>query len=179
MVDLTQHGYDTATHSFEGLVGDARIVDIYDGDTLQVVLDDRGVAIKVKCRLSGIDTCEIRARNPENRRLAYAARDRIVSLATGKPIDEIKDASRKTVRRMLESEPVIARIACDHDDKWGRTLVKVYDRSGDTQSGASSFGHVLLQEGLAYRYHGGRKLSESEQLDVLRHQSDDPPATSK
>jgi hypothetical protein len=39
MIDLREHG--VPLHTLRGWKGTCRIVDIYDGDSLQVVLDDR------------------------------------------------------------------------------------------------------------------------------------------
>ena len=170
---LASHGYDTPEHSLDGWSGDARVVDIYDGDSVHVVLNETGRFVRVKCRLSGIDTCEIRSRRAANKELAYAARDRLAALITGGSADSFQGASRKAVRKVLADRPAILRAQCGHADKYGRTLVKLFVRREDGASeggepdGAVSVGATLVEDGLAYRYHGGKRLSESEQIREL------------
>lgn len=172
---LSAHGYETPERNLEGWSGSVRVVDIYDGDSVQIVLNDNGRFFRVKCRLSGIDTCEIRSKRAENKRLAYAARNRLASLVTECSADSFKGASRRVLRDALEKSPAILHARCGRADKYGRALIKLFSESGDVASGAS-LGARLVSERLAYRYHGGTKLSESEQLNELGASEDDDAA---
>ena len=167
--DLSEHGYETPERTLEGWSGLVRVVDVYDGDTVQVVLEDHGTIIRVKCRMSGIDTCEIRSRSPRNREAAFDARDRLASLVLDRDAMEFRGSSRKAVRRALDETPSIVWARCGRSDKYGRTLIKLYARPADGEAPTpdDSFGAVLVRERLAYQYRGGRRLSESEQLEVL------------
>ena len=162
--ELASRGYSTPERSLDGWTGNVRVVDIYDGDTVQVVLNDQGRYIRIKCRLSGIDTCEIRSKRAANKRLAYAARNRLAALITGGSSATFEDASRRTVRAHLENQPAILRAKCGRADKYGRVLIKLF-----AETDGVSVGVTLIQERLAYRYHGGKKMSESEQIRELGH----------
>jgi endonuclease YncB( thermonuclease family) len=163
MIDLKEHGYHTPLHALKGLDCECRIVDVYDGDSLQVVLDDRGLAVKVHCRISGIDTCELRSKSDEALTFAHEARTRLISLVTGKPVEYFKDMSRAEFRGVLDETTYTARCVCGVDDKYGRTLAKIYLHSQD-----KSIGNILICEGLAVEYNGGTKMSEENMVYDMR-----------
>lgn len=100
-MDLSNYGYSTPFHSLEGYSGPARVVDVYDGDTVQIVLDERGVVVKANCRVSGIDTCEMRTRNADAKALAKRARDCLLSKITNVPEGSYTGLSRSRVRKAL------------------------------------------------------------------------------
>lgn len=65
-----------------GLGIPARVISVYDGDTLTVeAWPWPGQSIETRIRLDGIDTPEIRGRCPEEIAQAKAARDRLAELA--------------------------------------------------------------------------------------------------
>lgn len=66
----------------------AIITNIYDGDTLtaDVDLGFKTWAKKVKLRLAGIDTPEIRAKDPQEKTKAIEARNRARELCLGKEV---------------------------------------------------------------------------------------------
>jgi len=66
----------------------AIITNIYDGDTLtaDVDLGFKTWAKKVKLRLAGIDTPEIRTKDPQEKVKAIKARDRARELCLGKEV---------------------------------------------------------------------------------------------
>lgn len=111
----------------------ALVQSVYDGDTITVDID-LGLSIKVKasCRLLGIDTPEIRTKSATEKKLAYEARDRL----------------REIVLNQWVTLHSVAK-----PDKYGRLLVKVW---------SDEFGYVnglLLEEGLARPYDGGKRAS--------------------
>ena len=66
----------------------AIITKVYDGDTLtaEVDLGFKMWAKKIKLRLIGIDTPEIRTKDPEEKSRALKARDRVRELCLGKEV---------------------------------------------------------------------------------------------
>ena len=66
----------------------AVITNVYDGDTLtaDVDLGFKTWAKKVKLRLAGIDTPEIRTKDPQEKIKAIEARDRVRELCLGKEV---------------------------------------------------------------------------------------------
>ena len=111
----------------------AEVLSVYDGDSITVVLDlGLGLGAKVKCRLLGIDTPEIRTKSAVEKKAGYKARDRLRDLILGKSV-------------LLHS--------VKKPDKYGRLLVKVWTEENGFVNG------VLLDEGLAREYDGGTKVS--------------------
>lgn len=105
----------------------ALITKVYDGDTLTADIDlgFKLWAKKIKLRLIGIDTPEIRTKDPEEKALAIKARDRVRELCLGKEV--IITTRRK--------------------GKYGRWLASVYIEEGDLD-----ITRFLIAEGLAKEY---------------------------
>ena len=135
----------------------AKCVKCYDADSIHVVILLNGVLTRFRCRLLGIDTPEIRAKDPAERRHARAARDYL--------------------REHIHS--ALVRIVCGDFDKYGRLLVWVhpftttYDTKttltpsyhnigGNSSSYVNSWNERLVTRGYAYPYDGGKKTPYSE-----------------
>lgn len=129
--------------SMDGYVVDANVVGVYDGDTFTAefpIPQIEGSPIyKWSCRVQGIDTPEMRDKNPELKELAYKARDR--------------------VREMIMDKKI--RIIIGEFDKYGRVLATPLDPTTGT-----CIGKILIDEGLALAYDGGTKTSWE---DVLKN----------
>lgn len=167
-MDLRQYGANTPLRTLKGWKGTCRIVDIYDGDSLQAVLDDRGVAVRVNCRVAGVDTCELRSKSEEGLRFALEARIRLISMITKQPVEMFADMSRSDFRDYLDSDLYTVELVCGADDKYGRTLTKMYlDDSQET------LGHKLIEEGMAVEYNGGTKMSEASMVHNMQKRRDD------
>ncbi len=105
----------------------AKVIKVYDGDT--VTLGTRH-HVRYSCRLAGIDTAEIRTKNPEEKAKAIESRDFLRSII----MDEVVDVE------------VISL------DKYGRILAKLRYNGQDISQ-------LMLDQGGAVPYDGGRKLS--------------------
>lgn len=104
----------------------AIITKVYDGDTLTAEIDlgFKMWAKKVKLRLVGVDTPEIRTKDPVEKELAIKARDRVRELCLGKEV-----------------------IVKTHGKgKYGRWLASVY------VDGDLDIGRFLISEGYAQSY---------------------------
>lgn len=157
------HDSSTPFFSLNGLTSYARVIDVYDGDTITIVLEVNGFFLKFKCRLNGIDTCEIKSKNTLNRQTALKARDRLFNLITGKHIDN--NDSKKEITEYLDRHVYMVWVHCLEFDKYGRVLIECYA----SEHSDVSFSQILLQEKLAYPYQGTTKLTEEQQLSVLIH----------
>ena len=160
----------------------ARVVSLHDGDTLTAVVPLFGRHVKVHVRVAGIDTCEMNATDDANRRLAFLARDRMLQLVLGDDHAAIllspppppettrppggrgrrPPSDKARIDALLDGGVYMVRLRCGRFEKYGRVLAKVFGK--DAGEDDPSFGDVLVAEGLAYEYRGGRKLTEAEQL---------------
>ena len=142
----------------------ARVVDIYDGDTMTIVINIFQNYFRFNVRLSEIDTCEMKSKDPEAKSLAFKARSRLFELITNK---KLNDDKRKDVRKTLNDSVYLVKILCGEFDKYGRLLGWVFDLNAciDTKE---SYNHVLVKEKLAYLYKGDTKLTEKEQIQLLQ-----------
>lgn len=157
------HGSNTPFFSLNGLKAYARVIDVYDGDTITIVLDINGYFLKFKCRLDGIDTCELRSKHIQNKIIALQARNRLFQLITGKQISSNDD--KKYINEYLDENVCIAWVHCLEFDKYGRVLIDCYSSPDSTKS----FSSILLEEKLAYSYQGETKLTDEQQISVLTH----------
>ena len=149
--------------SFEGLSDYVEVVSVLDGDTISVAVPismEFGESKKIisdtfrlNVRLYGIDTCEIKSKDPHEASLAQKAKARLIQL-----IEE----SNKIFIKFYKY------------DKYGRILGELYGRdpglsrdepeqsrdpglSRDEQAPICSFNNILLNENLAKSYFGGTK----------------------
>lgn len=143
----------------------ARLVDLYDGDTITVVLPiAENNYYKFACRVNGIDTPELRSTDPQAKALGIKARDRMIELCIGRKVPEGDEKSKKQwIKEQLTTAVQLVYVECEGMDKYGRVLLKVRKSKEDPMS----FGDILLHEGLAYEYGGGTKLTEEDQIKTL------------
>lgn len=137
--------------SFEGQTMTARLVEAYDGDSMTVVVELHGELRRLKIRLSGVDTPEMRSRSPGERAAAVRARNYAVR-ACGLAEESI--STKASVIQALRATPVLVRLECGGFGKYGRVLCEVFPLGGTT-----SVNRRLLDEGHAVAYGGGRKAA--------------------
>lgn len=157
-------GVNTPQFSLDGVKTYARVVEAYDGDTIKVVLNIFGSLLKFTCRLKGIDTCEMKSKNPKCKELAVKARNRLLELICQKPCTDVAD--KKQVVDVLQKDVHVVWIQCYEMDKYGRLLVDVFA----TPASTTSFSTILVQDKLAYKYEGDTKLTEEQQYALLTSQ---------
>lgn len=125
--------YDTVNFfSLNGWQGYAKVVKLYDGDTMTVVLFINDKPFKFRIRLAGIDTAEKTSNNPKEVDIANEA---------------IKWASD-----FIDNDLIY--IKCHRMDKYGRVLGTIFKDS----TCKYCLNNVLLESGLAYKYNGGKRL---------------------
>lgn len=115
--------------SFEHIKTQCKIVYFYDGDSCTIILKHDNKFVKLKCRLKGIDTPELRSNySPE----VLVAR-------------RVKDYVSQYNNQILN-------VHLFQFDKYGRTLIELFDPRTNT-----SINEDLIRLGLAYRYDGKTK----------------------
>jgi endonuclease YncB( thermonuclease family) len=164
--------YDEKTPEFslKGLATYARLVGIYDGDSVNLILPVGDRYCKFAARLVGIDTCEMKNNNKEAQAIARQARDRLVELCIGqKPVStshdpELAEKEKKTwIKKQLHDNVCLVYVKAGDLDKYARVLCEL---SKDESS--ESFSDILLRDKLAYPYMGQTKLEVEDQLAYLR-----------
>ena len=126
--------------SLEDEVRLAKCVHVYDGDTVQVVFPLQGILYRWSCRLSGVDTPELRTRNKNEKKYGYKVRDAL---------------REKILNKMIE-------LHCGEFDKYGRLLGKIYLKTDEQQGGSNkdsdlSINQWLIDNEYAFAYDGGTK----------------------
>lgn len=134
--ELTNEEESIQFFSLNGLRVNAKCVSLYDGDTIVSVFapEENGVSTKFKwkCRLAGIDTPEIRSRNPKVKQRAQEAKEFLSNIVLGKDI-------------VLE---------CGKFDKYGRVLVTIFVLIEGQNTNINQY---LIDQGHAVEYNGGRR----------------------
>ena len=126
--DLMSYDDKTKLFSFQGQNKYAKVVKVYDADTIQVVFKVHENYYRFKCRLSRIDSPEIKSHDPLEKEKAKISRDMLKN-------------------RILNK---IVKIKCGDFDKYGRILIELYD-------GNINLNDWLLNNHYAIKYDGGTK----------------------
>lgn len=127
----SQNGNSADFFSLKGHVTDAKIVKVYDGDTVHAVFRYFGAFYKWRCRIAHVDTPEMRSDNAQERQKANMARDKLAEKLLNK----------------------VVRLECFEFDKYGRVLVEI-DMPNETGIKVHDW---LIANGYAKRYEGGSK----------------------
>ena len=139
--------------NFIGQQKKGKVVSVYDGDTIKIVFPIYNNSTKLykwTCRLSYIDTPEIRTKNLKEKELGIKARD--------------------VLRDKILNKMVI--IKCGDFDKYGRLLVEVFIQDKEDSifnifkkcfnyktNDLYSINNWLLENNYAKNYNGGKKES--------------------
>ena len=112
---------------------EAQLIKVLDGDTIDCFID-LGFDLKIKKRIRymGIDTWESRTRDLEEKKKGLAAKARN--------------------KELLEAGTF--KIVSHGTGKFGRVLGEVFV---ETENGLESVNQILINEGHAYEYDGGKK----------------------
>ena len=156
--DFKQYGGSTPGLSINGLKCYGRLIDVYDGDTVKVILPTFNSYYKFTIRLNGIDTCEIKSKDKILQENGIKARDRVLELLTNN-----KKNTKKDIKNLLESEVFLVWVECFDNDKYGRILANIYKDENEKKS----ISEILLEEKLAYSYEGKKKLSNDDIKEEL------------
>jgi len=124
----------------------AKLIRVVDGDTVDAMIDcGFSMFRKDRIRLLGIDAPESRTRDLEEKKLGLAAKARLKEL--------IKEG---------ENEFLI-KTSVDKKGKYGRLLGELFPlieesrASSKSKTSGKSYNQILLDEGHATKYNGGKK----------------------
>lgn len=127
-MDIESQTEDVSMFTLNGLITDAKVVKVYDGDTVHVVFKYFEKYYKWIGRIAHVDTPELRTKNLEEKKKGYEVRDKLRELIFGK----------------------VVKLHCHEFDKYGRLLV-------DIQIGDIKVDEWLISNGYAKKYEGGTK----------------------
>lgn len=167
--NFEKYTYDSTNFfNLDNLKTQARVVDIYDGDTCTCVIKFKNDYYKFNVRLAEIDCPEIKSKDETTKLLAKKARKRLCSLISP-DFDNIDEhITRQILRELLNKKVYMIDILCGKFDKYGRLLGHLYKyNSSNRIQELQSFNSILIMEKLAYSYNGQKKLSETDQVEVL------------
>lgn len=158
MNTFENYTFENTQSIFTNVNAMVRVVDIYDGDTCTVVIKFDNNFFKHTVRLCGIDTCEMKSKDENNKLNAVSARNRLYELVTKCKLEPKKNSSqnytRNEIRKLLNSDVYLCYLKIKSLDKYGRFLANMYCDENSTES----FSDVMLKEHLAYNYDGGTKM---------------------
>jgi len=118
--------------SLKGLSCKCKVIDVYDVDTITIIVTMKGDRYKVKCRLIGIDGPEKRTKNLPEKKVALQATEWLSDLILGK----------------------VLWINCGKWGKYGgRMLGTIYTSEKDE----ISINQQIINKGFAYKYNGRKK----------------------
>jgi len=137
-----------------------KVVYVYDGDTVHIVISQNGNLVKYICRLSNIDTPELKVckknrtetsvLNEKNE--AIKARNYLIEKITGKKITN-PYMTRTEIKSFCETSNKLSFVKCHKFDKYGRLLVEIFENANSV----ISLNTKLINENLAVEYDGGTK----------------------
>lgn len=130
----------TPEFSFENQLLEAKVVSVYDGDTIKVVFPLHDTLYKWNCRLTGVDTPEIRTRCDLEKQYGYKVRD--------------------CLREKILNK--IVTLKCGDFDKYGRLLIEI--DCEDIKD--CTVNQWLINSDYAFAYDGGTKKSWKEFLET-------------
>ena len=107
----------------------------YDGDTIWIVRIIKNKPYRFKCRLSGIDTAEMRTKDEEEKKFAIKTRDYLANLILNQYV----------------------WVKFGEFDKYGRLLCNIYLTHKDLKR-KKSVNQMLIDNGWAQAYDGGTKV---------------------
>ena len=122
---------NTPTFSFNRYKKNVKVLKVYDGDTIWIAMNHFDMIFKIKVRLDGIDTPEIRTKDMDEKNRAIIARDFLSNLINNK----------------------IITLECGNFDKYGRLLGTIY-------LGNINVNKLMVVNGHAVEYDGGKKLDK-------------------
>lgn len=161
MEELKKCNIDTPSFSLDGTNTYAKVISVKDGDTIVLAIPFLHTFFKFDCRLNNIDTCEIHSSNMKLKEKGLQAKCRVIELLSKQTVEQT--LSKKDIQNIFDINCCIVWIKCYDFDKYGRLLIDVYLNENEKKCVSD----ILLEEKLAYSYHGLTKLSEEEQIKLL------------
>lgn len=121
---------DITYFSLDGYETKAKIVKVYDGDTVHAVFKMFDKYYKWNCRILHVDTPELRTKDLEEKKRGYECKEKLAALILDK----------------------VVLLNCSKFDKYGRLLVEI-----TVPETGVKIHEYLISEGLANKYEGKTK----------------------
>lgn len=115
--------------SLDGQIHQAKVVNIYDGDSIKVVIILNNTLTRFTIRMSGYDSPELRTKNEEEKKAGIKARDILKNKILNK----------------------IVVLHCGKFDKYGRLLGYIFVNN-------TNINEWMISNNYGYRYDGGTKV---------------------
>lgn len=128
-MDLQTQAITTPLFSLNGMTTNAKIVKVYDGDTVHAVFEVFGKYHRFVCRIAHVDTPEIRTKDENEKKRGYEVKSKLSELI----LDQI------------------FILHCCEFDKYGRLLIELTLPSGE------KLHNWLISNKYAKSYEGGTK----------------------
>jgi micrococcal nuclease len=132
--NLEKYTKETPMLNMKGNAYLAKVVYIYDGDTMHVVFKEFGSYYRWNCRIIGVDTPELRTKNEEEKKMGYEVRD--------------------ILRDMFMNK--IVTVNTFDFDKYGRLLIDIVFEDEELNE-TTALSEWLVKHNYAYSYNGGTK----------------------
>ena len=148
---------DVEFFSFDGMEFDAKVVDVYDGDTCTVIFNFKDEPVKFKCRCKGYDSPEMKpSKNIEDSKRAeiiknaHIAKYFFINEVTNSNININENFDKSYIKSILSNNSRIVQIKTYEWDKYGRLLADFYYKG-------KNINNLMITNGHGYSYDGGTK----------------------
>jgi endonuclease YncB( thermonuclease family) len=135
----------------------ARVLSVYDGDTIKVAIVHNGTNYSYDIRLSDIDTPELKYKGLNSKTEMNTTAD--IQILKG--LRKIGFAAKERVEQIIGDCPRgIVSINCLSTEKYGRLLAEVYPTNVDCcriVAANKSINNILIDEGYATYYSGDKR----------------------
>jgi endonuclease YncB( thermonuclease family) len=181
MLSLEDATKDVEEFSLCGLTLKGKVVELYDADTCKIVLPVQNNFYKFTCRLTGIDTPEMKPRKDKPNRdneilLAKQARSELLKLICGENdcLSNINISKQEIINELQKNRQLVT-VKCYEFDKYGRLLVDLFSsnnhnvnnpnvnspnvNSPNSNNNPKSFNTILVEKNMAVVYDGGTKIN--------------------
>ena len=149
--DLLKNSFDNLKKfTFEGIITKAKVIDVYDGDTVTIVFYFQDIPIKDTFRMIGYDSPEIKPRKDmQNRNLHITAAKYVKEFLKNKLLNQI------------------VWVKFSQEEKYGRLMGNMYLINPNSKNkfigNEDCINELMVVNGYGKQYGGGRK---SEFTDI-------------
>lgn len=150
---LRNKDIDVPFFNFNGEEHYVKVVDVYDGDTCQVMMTFNNNYYKFKIRALGYDSPEMKPPKDATRRLkikekAIDARNYLISRITD--LDNPLALTKEQIKIKMKQNKKIIKLKCYDYDKYGRIL-------GEFIVNDKNINQEMINKKYGYPYDGGTK----------------------
>lgn len=150
---LKNHDIDVPFFDLNGQTHYVKVVDVYDGDTCQIMMKFNGNYYKFKIRALGYDSPEMKPPKDDKNRLklierAIEARNYLISRITD--IENTKNLNKEDIKNLIKDNRKIIKLKCHGWDKYGRLL-------GEFFVDGVNINQEMISKNYGYSYDGGTK----------------------